>query len=462
MKTYLNRLCLLIFIVLLCVCGSRQFHFEDGKIVGINTIHELDKAAALSFAIMSDNKGDSPGSAEQFARMAGWIAESGDRFVIGLGDHLKKGWKNSFLPFIKENGWWHDNFYPNVADGENEYYGDSQGDWGAGRELLGEINLQAHPNVTIRENGCEYYAKIPVDDFTVHLIQLHYSDRPKDDHVAFNEDSRQYLIEMLNQIEKKEKDIIIAAAHSRTGFWIDQLSDEQKDVVMRKCDLVLSATTHFFERKIIQGFEESGPLFINTGSITYPNRYSPYGYVQVHVMENPFSLVVQYIDADRSERELQHSEYAFIKIIDGKILRTNFREPPPYEDMDRIVGQLTRDIPREELTNGFRKFYAEKTGADEAFVAIRSGLEKGHVTVRDLLNILGANEKVCVLRLNAEIIKMVFEDEVPLRGREEIRLAARKKFGDHFIKEMGISEDSVVNTGKREVILLEEWLKGSL
>ena len=95
----------------------------------ISSIEDLDSKAVFNFAIMSDHKGDSPSSSIHFANMVRWISESNARFVIGLGDHVKKGKKNSFLNFLHNNTWWHSNFYPNVADAENEFYGKSQADW---------------------------------------------------------------------------------------------------------------------------------------------------------------------------------------------------------------------------------------------------------------------------------------------------------------------------------------------
>ena len=92
----------------------------------------LDREAAFSFAIMSDHKGLSSVDSDRFARMELWIEESGDAFVIGLGDHLKIGRPNTFLEFLENDRWWHDNFYPNVADGENEFYGGAQDSWGMG------------------------------------------------------------------------------------------------------------------------------------------------------------------------------------------------------------------------------------------------------------------------------------------------------------------------------------------
>ena len=297
-------------------CGDIEA-ISSLRLSDIKIIQELDKKAAFSFSIMSDNKGDSPYDNIQMERMVKWIKESGDAFVIGLGDHVARTLKNTFLTFLKKDSWWSKNFYPNIADGENEFYGKSQSDWCGGADFLKVAGLDNNPNVVIRENGCEYYAKLHVKDYTVHLIQLHYPDEPFDKNRAFPIESRQYLVNTLMSIDKSPKDIIIAAAHSQTGFWLDELSKEQLSVVMERCDLVLSATIHCWARKKLSGYCDRGPLVINTGSISYPFLFCNAGYVQVHVLEKPLSLIVQYIDADLSERELQHGKYSFVKILGG-------------------------------------------------------------------------------------------------------------------------------------------------
>ena len=459
MKTVFKTSLIVVSLTLIAIGCTKEYQFKDGKISGICTIKELDKAATFNFAIMSDNKGDSPQSSKQFANMVKWIEESNAQLVIGLGDHVKKGWENSFLPFLRENRWWHQNFYPNVADGENEFYGESQADWGAGAPILDEVELSTHPNVMIRDNKCEYYAKSKVKGYTIHLIQLHYSDQPKEDSIAFTEDSKRYLMDVLKSIDKGPRDIIIAAAHSRTGFWIDQLSDEQRDVVMDKCDVVLSATTHFWQRKVIPGYQDSGPLFVNTGSITYPSRYCPYGYVQVHVIRKPLSLVVQYINVDRNEREMQHSEYAFIKIVGGEVLKTNFRKPRPEEDMDRVVGFLPRDFSKEEMDNIVKKLYLDLTHADEACISAASGIEKGEVTYRGLWDVFPYNNEIYSLTLTAEEACSLFGDKLPLRGRKEIKVAIDSYHGNSLIKKIGLPEARIVETDTHEIPILEDWVK---
>ena len=295
----------------------------------IKTIQDLSEQAAFSFAIMSDNKGDSRKNSTENARMAKWIKDSNDQFVIGLGDHLKRGWDNSFLEMIKQDPWWNRNFYPNIADGENEYYGTCQEDRYAGGQLLKDMNFSQHKNVIIRDNGSEYYAKIPVNGYTVHLIQLHYPDSPENCYVAFSEDSRQYLSSTLKGIKKEPKDIIILGAHSRSGFWIGVLDDDTKKLVMEKADLVLSATTHYFQRKILTEYEHTGALLINTGSVNYPLAIpledSHGGYVQVSVLESPLRLVVQYINVeDLDDMELADRKHAIIKVIEGDISFIDF------------------------------------------------------------------------------------------------------------------------------------------
>ena len=290
----------------------------------INTFKDLNNISVFSFAIMSDNKGDSSTNCPLNARMAKWIKQNNNQFVIGLGDHLKRGWNNSFLDMIKEDPWWNQNFYPNIADGENEYYGTCQEDWGAGGKLLEDMNFSQHKNVDIRKNGTEYYAKISVNKYTIHLIQLHHPDSPKDCKLAFPDDSKQYLKTKLQNIDKGPNDIIITAAHSITGFWINDLDEELRKMVMEKADLVLSATTHYFKRKTLTEYGDSGALVINTGSVNYPHPLSHGGYVNVSVLEEPLRLILQYIDVEKNEMALQDNKHTILKVIGGKISFIDF------------------------------------------------------------------------------------------------------------------------------------------
>ncbi|RKX34102.1 MAG: hypothetical protein DRP71_08235 [Verrucomicrobia bacterium] len=310
------------FLVAHTFCGS------GFATIGVDpAIAALDQEAAFSFAIMSDHKGLSSTDSDRFARMELWIEESGDAFVIGLGDHLKVNRPNTFLDFLENDRWWHEHFYPNVADGENEFYGGSQDSWGMGKPILEHIGLDDRPNVRLGETGCDYYARIRVGEFTVHLIQLHFPDHPRDDKLSFRKVSKRFLADRLKEIEKGPKDIVITAAHSISGFWINELSKEEKNLVADKCDLMLSATTHHFERKKLSEFGDHGALMINTGSVTYPDsdiKDSLPGYVQVHVLEGPLRLDVKYINVDRDSRTMPGGEYAYTKFVGGT---TRYTQP---------------------------------------------------------------------------------------------------------------------------------------
>ena len=278
------------------------------------TIKDLDKAAAFSFSIMSDNKGYSIEN-PAMKKCDLWIREGGDAFILGLGDHVKVNRLNPFLKLIKHDALWHNHFYPNVADGENEYWGDGQGDWGAGAPILDSVDLSGRENVQIRDNKCEYYAVENHEGITVHIIQLHYSDSPDDPNFAFNESSRQYLMDKLDGIDKTDKDIIVVLAHD--GPWVEQLSAKRKAKLMNKADLILGATTHMFQRYHFLGKGvDTGAASFNTGAV---GNSLVSGFLQVHVLKNPTRMVVQYQMTHKDNRQLQDKEYAFEKVINGKI-----------------------------------------------------------------------------------------------------------------------------------------------
>ena len=81
-----------------------------------------------------------------------WIRVAGDLFILCLGEHLKDNRANPFLDLIKNDSLWHNHFYPNVADGENEFWGEDQADRGAGAPILDYVDLTNRKNAKIREN----------------------------------------------------------------------------------------------------------------------------------------------------------------------------------------------------------------------------------------------------------------------------------------------------------------------
>jgi len=304
-----NRIFLFIFIIYVHVVTAQM------------SIQKLDEMAVFSFAIMSDNKGCSVEN-EDFYKCDQWIREAGDRFILGLGDHVKDNRTNPFLNLIKNDSLWHNHFYPNVADGENEFWGKDQADWGAGYPILEYAGLFQRENVKIRDNQCEYYALETYKGVKVHIIQLHFSDSPDDPDMAFKENSRQYLMEMIRKIKKTKKDIIVVLAH--TGAWFRLFSDDDQKTLYKKADLLLGATTHRYKRYIISEDPDAKvALALNTGAIANSMKS---GYLEVHVLKNPMRIVVQYQLTKNDSRELQNKGYAFQKIIGGKVTSVDWND----------------------------------------------------------------------------------------------------------------------------------------
>jgi hypothetical protein len=277
------------------------------------SIHELDSLAVFSFSIISDNKGYSLENSHMY-KCDKWIKEAGDSFIIGLGDHVKDNRTNKFLDLLKNDTLWHNHFYPNVADGENEYWGEDQGDWGAGFPILDSVDLSKRKNVKIRENKCEYYAIEEYNEIKVHIIQLHYSDTPDDPLVAFNESSRKYLMNTLDSINKTNNDIVIVLAH--TNAWIDKLNSERRNKLLKKADLILEANIHFFKRYKRNSKFKNESLILNTGSV---GNSIDSGFLQIHVLKNPTRMIVQYQRTSDIKRNLRKKGYVFEKIIGGKV-----------------------------------------------------------------------------------------------------------------------------------------------
>ena len=425
----------------------------------ITSIKDLDKQAVFSFAVMSDNKGDSPSNRVEFKRMVNWIENANDRFVIGLGDHVKKKRENSFLKFVKENNWWKYHFYPNIADGENEYYGKGQGDWGAGGKLLSHCNLTNRENTTIRANGAEYYSVLGYGEYKIHLIQLHYSDNPKDEKVAFNNDTKQYLMSVLSKINKTDKDIIIAAAHSRSGSWIELMSEADKKIIMKKVDLVFSATTHLFKRIILEGYENSGALCLNTGSITNSSGYAPPGYLQIHVLDNPTRLSVQYIDASKEKRGVQFNEFAFIKELNsGKIYNPTYREPEQGEDISREVANLSQNLSAKEIQKMLFTRISKKYSIDGAIFSPRSDLKKGKVKYKNLYNVFPYNNSITIIKLKKTIAEKYLKDNFQLPDKEIVSLIFDSYNASYFIKKYSVIESDITSIEIHTVDILSDLL----
>lgn len=299
-------------------CDSEKNKEKEKISHDFTTIEELDKIASFKFYIFSDNKGDA--NTTHFNKMIEWTKDRDMKFVIGLGDHLKKGFENTFLGFLENNIDFKNNFYPTIADGENEYYGESQGDWGAGSEFLNLVELNKRTNTQMRENNVEYYSVFKFGEIKIHLITLHYPDEPSDDSVSFKQDSKDYLINTLNSIDKTDKDFVIVTAHSRLGYWHSQLSQSELEIVMNKVDLGLSATTHLFSKFTVENYPDYGTLFINTGAIGYPFLENGEGYIEISFLTNPNEFVLHYVSTTDENLQISTKTKYYVKRISGKFI----------------------------------------------------------------------------------------------------------------------------------------------
>jgi predicted phosphodiesterase len=287
-------------------------------IIILTTLSCYAKEPVFSFAIFSDNHGEGTDQIE-FKRMADWIESNNCSFVLGTGDHVQAKTKNNFIDFLKNNKWWYSNFYPTVADNENGHYGKNQADWGSGVKLFDLTDIKSRKNVKFAENGVEYHAVINEKGLNIHFISLHYPDQPDIDSIAFKESSKEYMVEILKSIDKKENDIVIIGAHSRLGYWLDKLNAEQKKIVNEKADIVLSSTTHVFH--IFSENGDAGPLVLNTGSITKPRLWSSAGFISVDVYNDPLEIDVSYIDCSKKILTKPKLFFRAKKEINGRITK---------------------------------------------------------------------------------------------------------------------------------------------
>ncbi len=423
-------------IFLLLLIGSV---FAHPLLDSLQSIDELDSVASYSFTIFSDNKGDSPKSKTEFAKMEAWTKKAA--FTIGLGDHVKKGWQNDFLDYYEN-----EEFYPNIADGENEFYGEGQGDFCAGLPLMKHFGITERDNITLGNIPCDYYAEInPTPSTTVHLIQLHYADTPDDPQEAFRQQTKEFLHSTLKALPDRDGQLVIAAAHSRTGEWHTLLPDSTKELLFERADLVLSATTHFFE---VLPSTEYGPLIINTGSITHPSSYCPPGYVEVHYLESPAAIVVQYINAAYIERELQNPTYAWLKYIDGEQMALNFRPVREHEDPTRLIGEIEKDISRDSLTVLIEETMTELTATDAAYSTHEAGLTR-EIEYRDLWAVYPFNNELSILSLAPEEFELIFEERA---GTKTVRMVISSYLAEYLSNKYDLERPERTSIREHDII----------
>lgn len=318
----------LVLIHLLFSLNPNESMVNRGRLNNVETFIDLENQSLFNFSIISDNHGASPYSNVNMAKANYHIRKTNDICVFGGGDHLMKNGTNEFLFFMCNDPFWSNNFYPTISDGENIYYGKSQDDWGAGKPLFDAIGMQNRSNVTFSKEGVDYYAVIEAPHhFKLHYISLYFPDEPENTRLSFKESSKYFLRETLLRIPKTDHDIIILEAHSRYGYWLNELNAELFRLVMNKADLVLGSSTHYYERFTPDGISSIGPLILNTGSIENPRFGSNPGFIQVHVMEKHRGLYVNYVDISKPTTVLGSSPFAYFRSFKGKVYDVYYQTP---------------------------------------------------------------------------------------------------------------------------------------
>ncbi len=314
---------IIVAIVIIHLLFSLNFEGNDvinGKLRNVENYTDIENQSIFNFSIISDNHGQSPYENIYMAKANFHIRKSNDLCVLGMGDHLTKTGTNDFLFFVCNDSYWKNNFYPTISDNENAFYGNGQTDWGAGKPFFDAVDLTNRKNIKFSNEGVDYYAIIDAPKgYKIHWISLHFPDEPNDTKLAFKESSKYFLRQSLISINKTNRDIIVIGAHSRFGSWMNEVNQELSRLIMTKADLVLGASTHYYERYTLDGYENKGPLLLNTGSVIYPRFGSQPGFIQIHVMEQHRGLYVHYVDVSKPTTIIKSSPFAYFKSFDGKI-----------------------------------------------------------------------------------------------------------------------------------------------
>ena len=271
-------------------------------------------------------------------------------------------------------------------------------------------------------------------------------------------------METLKGIEKGDRDLIIVAAHSRTGAWDMILSPERRQLLLNMADLVLSATTHRFEAWVPEGFDEGDAVCVNTGSVNYPGPMAANGYVEIHLIES-VGVVGQYIDLTQTGRRLQRGRFAWVKPKDGPMRYLNLR-PPNAEETNEPIANLNEPLEAMEIEQELSQLVKEKTGVDFALVGTRQGLDKGLVTREATWRVFGKNTNIRIVRIPMAkvlpVLGLLQKTEIGSQSKT-LRVAAPHPTMTGIITVAGLTHEAIEpqaleDKGLRQVDLLIEWL----
>ncbi len=442
-----------------------------GRVSEVHSIEKLDSISLFSIKIFGDNRGASSASCREMENLCCSINDN-TLMIIGLGNHVKHGYRNYFADFIESNADFTRRFFPVMGSDEYGF---------EGALLFDKANLHQRDGVQFAKNGEDYYARVECEDFTVHFIALGFANKC-DGNDLFPHEKTQFLLETLAHINKTDHDIVIVAAQSITGSWHDLLTLSAQETLFAKCDLLLSGAANVFQRlQLPETFNGNEPLALTTGSVTRAEGSTPNGYIEVHVLQDvttncsevadfdttaqmvknvfSYALVAQYLDATKPVRQMQSNEFAYLKIVGGRVLDTDFCKRKRSEEYFPLKNKMLRPLSAVQLDSLMDSFLRKSFAVD--FVLLESatcGIDTGVVTNDALWQIYPHNDDVIVLNLDKKQLEVIFGKDVPFT-KNQARVAVDAWHGHIIVKTVYVTDKNIRRTGFGEFDLLRDCVQ---
>ncbi len=449
-----NNLLIIICLLILTACNKPVWEVVDGKFRSVDTLSKLKEISDFNFTVLGENEGVAL-SSERFRRMSEFTGNNDTAFVLGTGDYLNSSKEDEFLKYVKENNWWKTRFFPNISTYENEYFGKKYSDWNSGKELINSLKFPVYSETEFYNNGADYYVQIKEAFYTIHLFQLHNHEKE-----GINSDKTalfKWLEEKVGSIQKTDRDFIIICGRGLNESFKESMHIDNLKKLQAKADLIISDDFNPFKVE----YSENGAVTMNCSSINNNSKYTPAGFVQVYHLTEPSAFVILNLNVDDDELRLPPDGNAYIKYINGNTEPLSLRTPEPQEIPERVICEIKDNISKEDMQVIAEKLYAGVGDCDKAWVNVESGLDRGEVKYSDLWDVFPRNGEIYIIQLTYNQIRMTFGKNMPLDNRGDCKIAIGDYFGNYLIKTFDISEDRVEKTGKREIKLLETYLKAT-
>ncbi|MCD4652160.1 MAG: hypothetical protein K8S56_10320 [Candidatus Cloacimonetes bacterium] len=433
---------ILVLLSLLAIQLTASDNFDS-----IRTIEGLDDRSDLTFSVFGDNRGESLETSIYLARMVRWIGESDNEFVIGMGDHLRRGKNSLFSDFIKEHIYWTQQFFPGISKGEEDFFGADNG-----CEFIKQTEVTYNRGFVYNNTGCAYYVPITRNGYVIHLIQL---NRITSESVS---SKAAFLNKQLKALKRDKKSFVILTANADETNWLTLLPKSVQKLCREKADLIFTSNDNYCHRIPLKARKKNEPLMLDTGSTDHAYRWNPNGFIQIHVLSNPSALVVQYLDLSQPQREIQHSEFAWIKYPGKQVEPAIFRMEKPEENLEIIVGVLPEKYNQKQINRILSKLYSKAAKADVSYVLPSDTFPNKEVQFKDLWSVFPLNQEIIVLKLTPLEIRESLGGTVPVE-KDTIRLAIGKFASYSVIEKLKLPSNRIERPGVYEIKILHNWVE---